>query len=102
MAWEKRGNKKYYYRKRRVGKKVISEYIGADPAAEKIALMDERERRKRMEERQVWKWRKAEIEAIDVALDDLMNITRTLIHAYLLLAGYHHHKGEWRKKRNVR
>lgn len=102
MGWEYRGNNKYYYRKKRVGKKVVSEYIGAGPAAEKIAQEDEVERRKRKRERIAWERRKAEIMELDDALDLLEGITRNLIHANLLLAGFHTHKGQWRRKRNVR
>ena len=37
MGWETRGNGKYYYRKRRIGDKVVSEYVGTGPGAELIA-----------------------------------------------------------------
>ena len=100
MGWEKRGNRKYYYRKKRIGKKVISEYVGSGPAAEKIAKEDELIQRKRKEEQQAWVSRQAEIIAVDDALDALEIITRTLINAQLLLAGFHTHKGQWRRRRH--
>ena len=28
MGWEKRGNGLYYYRKKRMGQRVVSEYMG--------------------------------------------------------------------------
>lgn len=100
MGWEKRGNKKYYYRKKRIGKKVNSEYIGSGPVAEKIAQEDELNRRRQNKEKQVWQRRKIEIEAMDDLLYSLDDITRKLIYANLILAGYHTHKYEWRKKRD--
>lgn len=100
MGWEKRGNQYYYYRKKRVGKKVISEDYGAGPVAEKIAQEDELVRQKRKNDQQAWLYRQAEFRAIDGALDFMESITRALIHAHLLLAGYHTHKGQWRKKRD--
>ena len=101
MAWEKRGNKKYYYRKQRVGKKVISEYIGAGPNAEKIAREDELQRRigrklriqasiRRIAEAVKLKLMDA-IGGISTGLDKL---SRTFTYMpILLLAGYHTHKG---------
>lgn len=100
MGWEYRGNRKYYYRKRRVGKKVLSEYIGAGPEAEKIVQEDERVKSQRNNERLAWKRRQAEIRTIDDALDSIERLTRTIINSHLLLAGYHTHRGEWRKKRH--
>ena len=100
MGWEKRGNKKYYYRKKRVGKKVVSEYVGSGPAAEKIAFEDEMERQKQKEERNAWLHYQTEFRNLDNMLDSLYTITLAIIHAHLLLAGYHNHKGQWRKKRN--
>ena len=32
MGWETRGNNTYYYRKRRVGPSVVSEYAGSGKA----------------------------------------------------------------------
>jgi hypothetical protein len=101
MGWENRGNKYYYYRKKRIGKKVISEYIGFGPDAEKIAREDDLAKRKREKARLAWQHRQAEIRAMDDALDSIETITRSLVNANLLLAGYHTHKGQWRKKRNV-
>ena len=101
MGWEKRGNNKYYYRKKRVGNKVFSEYIGAGPAAEKIAQEDKLERQNRKDEHQTWRRRKVEINALDDELDSITSYTHMLINAHLLLVGYHSHKGQWRKKRNV-
>ena len=37
MAWEERNGNRYFYRKRRVGDRVISEYVGGDFMAEFIA-----------------------------------------------------------------
>jgi len=43
MAWERRGNQEYLYRKKRVGKRVISIYTGASrPAADSDVPLSER------------------------------------------------------------
>ena len=79
---------------------MLSEYIGAGPEAEKIVQEDERVKSQRNNERLAWKRRQAEIRTIDDALDSIERLTRTIINSHLLLAGYHTHRGEWRKKRH--
>ena len=49
MAWEARGNKSYYYRKRRIGRRVVSEYVGSSETAELIAGMDVLDQEQRQE-----------------------------------------------------
>jgi hypothetical protein len=101
MSWEKRGNGRYYYRKRRVGKTVYSEYIGAGPGAELVAALDQKERDRRAAART------AELEAqradlaIDRELDRLGDIVRTITAAALVAGGYHTHKGQWRQMRKT-
>jgi len=40
MAWETRGGHSYYYRKKRMGNKVLSEYVGKGLVAQEIASKD--------------------------------------------------------------
>lgn len=99
MAWEKRGNRYYYYRKRREGRRVVSEYVGAGDLAEAIAALDAWDRIEQEVEREIWQ-RKKESEAEVIAeMDQLGDLLRALTHAALLTAGYHTHKGQWRRKR---
>jgi hypothetical protein len=99
VAWEDRGNRQYYYRKRRIGNRVVSEYVGAGLRAELTAEEDMLEREHRKRERQEWNELKSEVQALDRELDSVGDLTRCLTRASLLLAGYHPHKGQWRKKR---
>ena len=57
MAWEVRNRRKYYYRKRREGNRVIFEYLGGGLEAEQYAqacqeteksIQRERERKREM------------------------------------------------------
>ena len=100
MEWERRGNRRYYYRKRRIGDKVDSEYVGRGPLAELLAEEDECERQSRIAEQRRKQAARAEVKAIDDELDDYGDMVRTLTRAVLLANGYHPHKGQWRKKRN--
>jgi len=99
MGWEKRRGKEYYYRKRRIGDRVLSEYVGTGPAAEAAAAIDELERLAQEEERQLFRQERERQRAIDGAVDRACLLARHLIHAALLLNGYHMHRGEWRKRR---
>ena len=97
MPWEKRGIKRYYYRKRRQGDRVISEYIGAGELAESCAQIDALERQLRQAQRRT----RRELRALDAQLNDVCDLIRALTYATLLTTGHHTHKGQWRKKRNV-
>lgn len=99
MGWEERQGRKYYYRKRRIGDRVASEYVGTGPDAEAAAAIDELERLAREEERQLFQQERDRQRAIDEAVDRACRLIRHLIYAALLLNGYHMHRGQWRKKR---
>jgi hypothetical protein len=101
MGWERRGDNLYYYRKRREGDRVVSEYVGRGQAAELIADLDLLARKWREEEREAWTQQQAEITAVDQMLDKVEGVIRTLTRAYLLAAGYHTHKGQWRRRRKI-
>ncbi len=99
MGWEKRGGKVYYYRKRRVGGRVISDYIGAGPHAELIADLDDLARVEAEAEREAWRQECDAMLADDQRIDEAGDLVRMLTRAWLLAYGYHTHKGQWRKKR---
>lgn len=100
MAWEERNGKLYYYRKRRIGQTVVSEYVGSGSLVELIAKVDTYERAnarmKREEEKQLVE---ADLE-IARELDQIGDLVRALTFSVLLDLGYHTHKGQWRKKRD--
>jgi len=101
MAWEQRGNKFYYYRKVRKGKRVVSEYVGAGDMAKLLYILDASDQEERENERQVWKEKHSEFQTTDVEIAQLNKILRNLVLATLLVSGYHPHKGQWRRNRNV-
>lgn len=97
MGWELRSGKLYYYRKRREGGRVISEYVGRNDLAELMAdqaeeqtftgkldaeiELEERKRETDMEQQLA-----VEASALVVLLNNLLKD-----------AGYHKHKGQWRR-----
>ena len=100
MGWEDRGNRSYYYRKRREGDRVVSEYVGAGAVAELVAMAAELEREStELERRDLATEIDADLEMVH-AIDAACQLTRALTAAALLSAGYHTHKGQWRKRRD--
>ncbi len=101
MAWEtrKRG-RQYYTRSRKVGGRVIREYIGTGPLAELAAKLDAIEREERTVEAERRRRQQERLESADGAVDALYHSAEVLAKAALLSAGYHRHdRGEWRKRR---
>ena len=95
MAWEQRAKKHYYYRKRRYGQCVVSEYVGAGELAETAAALDALEREAGQARRRRW----AAIRAFDAQVDQACDLIQALACSALLVAGHHLHKGQWRKAR---
>ena len=104
MSWEYRGNNKYYYRKKRLGNRIVSEYVGRGEVAEMIAASDVMNRNRRKTERH-----RAESVIQDLSrtfmysdrlVEEYDNKVDTVVKTHLILNGYHQHKGEWRKIRS--
>jgi hypothetical protein len=101
MAWERRERGGIYYtRSRRIGGRVVREYVGRGPLAEAAAREDAVRAAKREAQRREWRARREEIEAVDAQLAQLDALCRMLVRTELEAAGFHqHHRGEWRKRR---
>ena len=98
MAWEERGIQRYYYRKRREGERVVSEYIGRGPLAEGIARLEVLDREREEAVRQQRSAERAALDAEAAEVEAVEGLVRTVTHAALLASGYHTHKGQWRKR----
>lgn len=102
MAWEYRKAKLFYYRKKRVGPRVISEYLGQGLDAEEAAALDAEDRAKRNRQRQALLEMHRLHQAEDQELDGFDKAVDLLITGHLLTEGYHQHRGTWRKSREQR
>ena len=90
----------YYYRKRRVGNKVISEYVGKGEVMQFEAALQEHRKREREQKREAML--AANLAEIDMQLDQLEHRLKLRVSSSLLLAGFHRHKRQWRKRRDDR
>lgn len=102
MALESRKNRHtYYYRKERSGDQVRSVYLGSGLIAELTARHAEEAEAQRLAEREHERQVRAAFLAADAPAADAIAALRTTVHAALLLAGYHQHKRQWRRKRGM-
>ena len=99
MGWETRGNGIYYYQKRREGSRVVSEYVGTGPDAALIESLVQLGYDKAKHDRRQDQKQRAEVEAFDGEVAALCELIDMLTDAALVTAGFHKHKGQWRRKR---
>lgn len=95
MAW-KNG---YYYRNKRVGGKVVTEYVGGGYLGEFVQQADEHERQQAQEKRQAWQAIVDAEKQLDAQIDEVTALVNAYAGAALLINGYHRHKRQWRKQR---
>jgi hypothetical protein len=99
MAWVNRPSGRYYYRNRRIGRRVVSEYVGAGWLAELAAAQDEVQRRRREMVAAEWRATVESERQADAALSEIDNLVKSAVSAVLIANGYHQHKRQWRKAR---
>jgi hypothetical protein len=102
VGWEirERGGS-YYVRSRRVGGRVVREYVGGGLAG-RLASESDRIARARREARALEERREREkLEALAAPVLELSEAAEILVRAELLAGGYHKHKGVWRRERST-
>jgi len=96
VAW-KNG---YYYRNKRIGGQVVSEYVGGGYLGVFVQQADEHERQEAIEKRQAWQATVDAEQELDTMLDEVTALVNAYAGALLLVNGYRQHKrGKWRKRR---
>ena len=99
MAWEERKGNRYYYRKQRNGDRVVSKYMSGGSLGELFAMEDEIDREVQELEREAEREEREAQQALDKQIDEVIDLVRLLADAAMIEAGYHRHKGQWRKRR---
>ena len=100
MAWETRGNARYYYRGERRGGRVVRTYLGRGSRAKQAAAEDAKARAAKHADRDAARALEAEREPLHratVAMDGQVDL---LVEAVLKAAGCHKHHGGWRRGRH--
>jgi hypothetical protein len=99
MVWEQRGNRRYYYRVRRDGDRVVKEYIGGGEKGREAAAADQAAREARTREQRLWRRRKRYVDELGARLHDVEQAVDLLVTCQLLTGGWHKHHRQWRKDR---
>ena len=97
MAWRQYGSKKYYYRQKKVGGEVVSQYVGGGPFAELAAQLDEAERIRAKAKRELFRREVAKHQALDDELGKIDEVMRALVDGVMLATGHYTHKRQWKK-----
>jgi predicted negative regulator of RcsB-dependent stress response len=100
MGWEQRGKNSYYYKKERNGSDVKSVYVGRGYVAHMVAQIQSSSsevekliRAKKLIEAN-------ELDRAEAILDRAIELSELFTQATLLVAGFHTHHRQWRRKRN--
>ena len=102
MGWEERGGRRYYYRARKVGGRVVKEYVGSGPMAELVASQDAAARAERAAVAARLRAERERVAPAEADLAAIEEVAEALARVSLVAAGYRRHKrGEWRKRRGT-
>jgi hypothetical protein len=100
MAWERRARGGLYYtRSRKVGGRVVREYVGGGLRGELAAAEDARCRAERKTEASAWHSARTGMETLEAEVVSLDSLVQALVNAALMVSGYRRHGGEWRRPR---
>jgi hypothetical protein len=101
MGWEMRGGcGPYYTRSRRIGGRVVREYVGGGPIGQLAAALDAEDSARRKAEADSLREERAHDERDELLMAELCETVEAVTRAALMLAGYRrHNRGEWRRKR---
>ncbi len=97
MGWEARGSNRYYYKKKRISRKVVSEYMGRTPDAYRTASEVEEQ----LQHEQLERNEREKATTMENAINQLVRESKALVKGVLLASGYHQHRGEWRYRRET-
>ena len=102
MTLERRNGRPYYYRSVRDGERVRKVYVGAGEIARISHEEDMLQRTTREAERKREKEELERLKALAAPVLEISEAAEILAHAHLIAAGYHRHKGEYRRARGKR
>lgn len=101
MGWKRIGNHRYFYRSVRVGDRVRSEYVGRGPGAEAVAALWAVDRAEAEADRVAERARREADRVADRELDRLVSEARAMAEETIKAAGFHNHRGQWRRCRDA-
>jgi hypothetical protein len=101
MAWDVRGDLRYFYRSQRIGDTVKRVYVGSGEVAKRAAAKDAAAKAKRAADQAELITFEAKMADVDQLTAEVRQGVDLLTEAVLLSLGFHEHRGQWRRHRNV-
>lgn len=99
MGIETRKGKLYYYKKRREGERVVSEYVGSGEVVQLADRMAALECERKQEQRESLRSQQTSMDRINSMVDSYSEMVDRVVEAHLLALGYHKHNRQWRLRR---
>ncbi len=99
MGWKRINGREYYYKSVRVGGRVRSIYFGFGELATAVASLEAEAREGREAERRERRAARDQADAEERAISAWFDGIQAVTDAALRAAGYHKHRGQWRRHR---
>jgi len=99
MGWKRIGNHSYFYRSRRQGGRVVSEYVGRGNLGALCARLDQLDRQERDGRRAEGKAASEAAGQEERAIRRWFGAVEAVAAGAMLAAGFHKHHGQWRRWR---
>jgi hypothetical protein len=99
MGWKIINGHRYFYKSERQGGRVRSTYFGAGESGSVMAQIISLERLEKAAERSERQAEREEFESEDRAVSDWFDDVQAVSDAAMVAAGFHNHKGQWRRKK---
>jgi hypothetical protein len=99
MGWKSINGRRYFYKSEREGGRVKSTYFGAGEVSSLMAQWFALERLERAAQRERMREEREEADAEERAVSGWFDDVQAVADAAMVAAGFHKHKGQWRRKR---
>jgi hypothetical protein len=95
MGWKLINGRRYFYKSERRGGRVESTYFGAGDSALLMAMLQAEDQAGR----EVARAEREEADAEERTVSEWFDDVQAVADAAMVAAGFHKHKGQWRRKR---
>jgi hypothetical protein len=99
MGWKTINGRRYYYKSERVGGRVQTTYFGAGESGLLMSLLHLEDRAEREAELEAKRAEREEYDVEDRVVSNWFDDVQAVADAAIVGAGFHKHKGQWRRKR---
>jgi hypothetical protein len=99
MGWKRINGQEYYYRSERQGGRVKTTYVGGGILGSLVARLEQSDRQERQLQRKQQRAEREESDNLERVVSEWFSDVQRIADAAMIAAGFHKHKGQWRRKR---